>query len=373
MSTVYHCAVVFTDHSTNFTPTSRKHCTPSQRCTRWFCLCGRTARAPKLRTSLLGILVCNQTSAESISPEAVFVPVFETDHATAVPTIPLENRWRAICTLLTQKKICCFNAQALYVPIIHRLCVLEHRPLPLSKNMMDTKVGGWLLNSSASGSPEVFEFSALYEKHCQGQSRPHFAASSSAQADSGTQAVVHRLFDDVKANYILGQKLMEDLSRNGMLLSAKQIEMPTALVLSAMEVWGIALNPSSIENSVKALDSELSSLEDAAQAAAGKGPFNIASAEQVSHVLYNSLSLPKPKAAAGKKHPSVSREVLEGIKNRHDLVPLILRHRTLAKLRSTYTSSLTSLAVPDLDHAAPPRIHANFNQTAVETGRISCW
>src|SRR5262249_54831804 len=93
--------------------------------------------------------------------------------------------------------------------------------------------------------------------------------------------------------------------------------------------------------------------------------FNINSGPQLRQVLFEDLKLPSLQKTPGGE-PSTAQEVLEELAAQHRLPALLLRHRQLAKLKSTYLDAL-----PELVHPEDGRIHASFNQSVAATGRLS--
>jgi DNA polymerase-1 len=94
--------------------------------------------------------------------------------------------------------------------------------------------------------------------------------------------------------------------------------------------------------------------------------FNIRSAQQLGRILFEKLGLPTLKKTRKKTGYSTDVKVLSELARQHPLPDLILRHRFLTKLKSTYTDALLSLV-----HPATGRIHTSFNQTVTATGRLS--
>ncbi|MBE9529728.1 MAG: DNA polymerase I, partial [Proteobacteria bacterium] len=94
--------------------------------------------------------------------------------------------------------------------------------------------------------------------------------------------------------------------------------------------------------------------------------FNIRSSQQLGHILFKKLKLPVQKKTAKKTGYSTDVNVLTALADKHELPELILKHRALSKLKSTYTDALL-----DLVHPETGRIHTSYNQTVTATGRLS--
>ena len=148
----------------------------------------------------------------------------------------------------------------------------------------------------------------------------------------------------------------------------RQIELPLVEVLTSMERAGITLDEKRLAEQESTLKEELDQLEAEIHEAAG-GPFNIASPKQLQKVLFEDLELPTDGLPKTKTGVSVKAETLEELAARHPEQPLpgtILRHRSLAKLLSTYIQAL-----PQHVHPVTGRIHTDFRQTITATGRLA--
>ena len=140
------------------------------------------------------------------------------------------------------------------------------------------------------------------------------------------------------------------------------IEIPLARVLSRMENIGFAVDKEGIKSFGESLTKQINELKQEIYDAVGK-EFNINSPKQLGVALFEDLGLPcKKKTKSGY---STSADVLEGLRNEHPVVGMVLNYRTLSKLNSTYCEGLLKVIGED------GRIHSSFNQTETRTGRIS--
>jgi len=161
-------------------------------------------------------------------------------------------------------------------------------------------------------------------------------------------------------------KILESLLKELELTELMQkVEMPLVPVLMAMEMTGICVDKERLRQLSKSFEHQLEKLEDRIYSIAGQ-KFNIKSSQQLGHILFEKLKLPVQKKTRKKTGYSTDVNVLTVLADHHELPVLILRHRTLAKLKSTYTDALL-----DLMHAETGRIHTSFNQTVTATGRLS--
>lgn len=160
----------------------------------------------------------------------------------------------------------------------------------------------------------------------------------------------------------LNEILYAKICEQGMLKILRDIEIPLAEVLSSMERTGITVDVTALTEFGAQLLPQIDKLEQDICALAGH-KFNVGSPKQLSVVLFEELGLP-----AGKKRKtgySTDAETLEGIADKHPIIPLILEYRTLSKLYNTYVKGLESCVGED------GRMHTTFKQTETRTGRIS--
>jgi DNA polymerase-1 len=143
------------------------------------------------------------------------------------------------------------------------------------------------------------------------------------------------------------------------------IEVPLIPVLARMEQRGIRIDVPLLQQLSNTMGTELAALEKQIYAEAGMD-FNINSPQQLAHVLFEKLQYPAIKKTKGTKAYSTSVDVLEELAGHGYAVPqLILRHRELHKLKSTYIDALPQLVGSD------GRVHTSFNQAVAATGRLS--
>jgi DNA polymerase-1 len=141
--------------------------------------------------------------------------------------------------------------------------------------------------------------------------------------------------------------------------------MPLVPVLMRMECRGIRVDEEKLHALSKSFAKQLSEIEDEIYRLAGE-KFNIRSTQQLGTILFEKLELPVQKKTKKKTGYSTDVEVLTRLSEQHELPALILEHRTLAKLKSTYTDALIDLINPETG-----RIHTSYNQTVTATGRLS--
>ncbi|WP_298339492.1 DNA polymerase I [Ferrimicrobium sp.] len=156
--------------------------------------------------------------------------------------------------------------------------------------------------------------------------------------------------------------MLARIEAEGVVRLAKEIELPLVKVLARMEIAGVAVDLEVLDEIGAALASEAESTLVAIHALTGPS-FNPNSPKQLGTMLFDQLGLPTGKKT--KTGYSTDARVLEGLRDQHPLVGLVLRFRELDKLHSTFYEGLKAEVGKD------GRIHATFNQTVARTGRIS--
>jgi DNA polymerase-1 len=142
------------------------------------------------------------------------------------------------------------------------------------------------------------------------------------------------------------------------------IDLPLVPVLLRMEQTGVRIDPAVLNEMSSRLSVEIDNLAERIYADSGQR-FNINSPKQLGDVLFNQMNLPKPMKYGKGKVVSTAQDVLEELAENHPIAALVIEHRQLQKLKSTYLDQLPSLADAD------GRIHTTFNQVGTATGRLS--
>ena len=144
----------------------------------------------------------------------------------------------------------------------------------------------------------------------------------------------------------------------------ERIEMPVREILFRMERTGVLIDADLLRRQSRTLGERVVALEQQAYALAG-GPFNLASPRQLGEVLFERMKLPIAKKTATGQ-PSTDEEVLEALAADYPLPKVLLEHRALSKLKSTYTDKL-----PQMVNPRTGRVHTTFSQATAVTGRLA--
>jgi len=171
--------------------------------------------------------------------------------------------------------------------------------------------------------------------------------------------------EDADITLMARDVLVPGLKELGLEELMETVEMPLVPVLMRMEMRGTGVDVDRLHELSKSFEQELDALEGSIHGVAGE-VFNINSPQQLGRILFEKLQLPVQKKTKKKTGYSTDVNVLTALAEYHELPALILKHRTLAKLKSTYADALIDLVNPDTG-----RIHTSYNQTVAATGRLS--
>ncbi len=231
---------------------------------------------------------------------------------------------------------------------------------PMKNRLYDTMVASWMLNAEEGS----YGLEALAERRLNyhGIEYEEAAPKDGCLADVPVEKATRYAAEDADLTYRLYALTKPELEEAGLYKLFDEIEMPLIPILAEMEEAGIHVEASELKAYGLELDLRLKALEKQIYELVGH-EFNIASTKQLQEVLFVERKLP-----AGKKTKtgfSTDTTVLEELAALDPVPDLILKSRTLAKLKSTYVDALIELA------AKNPRIHTHFMQTGTATGRLS--
>ena len=172
--------------------------------------------------------------------------------------------------------------------------------------------------------------------------------------------------EDADVTMKLHQTLFPELEKTPTLLKLfNEIEMPLVRVLSHIERNGVLIDPQKLLAQSQEIEQRLAEVEAEVHQAAGQ-EFNLASTKQLQEILFEKLGLPVKKKTP-KGAPSTNEEVLDELAQEGHIVPkLLIEHRGLSKLKSTYTDKL-----PQMINPKTGRVHTSYHQAVTATGRLS--
>lgn len=172
--------------------------------------------------------------------------------------------------------------------------------------------------------------------------------------------------EDADVTMKLHQTLFPELEKTPTLLKLfSEIEMPLVRVLSHIERNGVLIDPQKLLAQSQEIEQRLAEVEAEVHQVAGQ-EFNLASTKQLQEILFEKLGLPVKKKTP-KGAPSTNEEVLDELAQEGHIVPkLLMEHRGLSKLKSTYTDKL-----PQMINPKTGRVHTSYHQAVTATGRLS--
>ncbi|MGM0704139.1 MAG: DNA polymerase I [Pseudomonadota bacterium] len=246
------------------------------------------------------------------------------------------------------------------------ISVLANYDITVAGSLEDTMLESYVLDSTATR----HDMDSLALKYL-GESTISFEAIAGKGAGQLTfdqvaleQAAPYAC-EDVDITLRLHHELRPRLEAEGRLAEVlERIELPLIPVLSRMERAGVALDPERLHTQSQALEARIRELESKAFELAGR-EFNLGSPKQLGQILFEEQKIPVIKKTP-KGAPSTAEAVLEELALDYPLPKVIMEHRGLAKLKSTYTDKLPRLVNPGTG-----RLHTSYHQAVTATGRLS--
>ena len=242
--------------------------------------------------------------------------------------------------------------------------VLHHQGLNLAGVVFDTMLASYVLNPEMTHN--LGDLSERYGLEIKAKSYKDLGIPKGKTiADLDIAVVADYCGLDAYATYYLVGKLKAKLAEFPQLAKLLlEVEQPLEPVLATMENTGIRLDTDYLHQFSQQLNQDLQKLEQDTYEAAGE-EFNLSSPKQLSVILFDKLGLDVRKSRKTKTGYSTNQQVLEKLRGDHPVIDNMLEHRTLAKLKSTYVDALPLLV------RNTGRVHTDFNQSVVATGRLS--
>lgn len=285
------------------------------------------------------------------------------DLLSAPPPAPQQLPLDAVLTALAPWLASAAHPKTLQNAKYDRLILLRHG-LGLDGVVMDTLLADYLRDANARhGLEELAERNFGFRPTSYSELVAKGADFSSVPIE---EAALYCGMD-VHLTWRLTPLLRAQLAALGPKLAAvlEQLELPLEPVLAAMEATGIRIDTAYLAELSTEMAASLERLETEARQAAGVD-FNLASPKQLGELLFDTLGLDRKKSRRTKTGWSTDATVLEKLEADHPVVALVLEHRTLSKLKSTYVDALPALVEPETG-----RVHTDFNQAVTATGRLS--
>ena len=244
--------------------------------------------------------------------------------------------------------------------------VLRNYDVELKGKMWDTMIAHYLIQPELRHNMDYMAEVYLHYKtiHIDELIGPK-GKSQRSMRDLSPTLVYEYACEDADITLQLKNKLEPELKKHECENLFYDIEMPLMPVLAEMEMNGVCLDTRSLAETSKQFTTRMNDIEQRIYELAGE-QFNIASPKQVGEILFDKLKIVEKAKKTKTGQYVTSEEVLQQLKNKHEIVADILEHRGLKKLIGTYIDALPKLINPRTGH-----IHTSFNQTITATGRLS--
>lgn len=244
--------------------------------------------------------------------------------------------------------------------------VLANYDIALAGVAFDTMLESYVLDSTASRH-DMDSLALKYLGH-KTTSFEDIAGKGAKQLSFNQVAVdvaAHYAAEDADITLRLHQTLWPKLETTGKLAKLLlDIEVPLIPVLSRIERDGVCIDAAMLKRQSEEIAAEIGNLVREAETIAEQS-FNLDSPKQIQEILFDKLKLPVLKKTP-KGQPSTAEDVLQDMALDYPLPRLILRYRSLAKLKSTYTDAL-----PQQINPRTGRVHTSYHQAVAATGRLS--
>ncbi|HGN1296016.1 TPA: DNA polymerase I [Proteus mirabilis] len=292
--------------------------------------------------------------------KAAYIPLRH-DYLDAPEQLPVDEVLTALKPILEDKTILKIGQNLKF-----DRGIMENEGIELNGIYFDTMLESYVLNSVSSR----HDMDTLAEKHLNHKTTTfeEIAGKGKGQLTFNQieveQATLYAA-EDADITLLLHQALYPQIEAIAPLKHVyHDIEMPLVPVLSRMERKGVLIDAQVLAMQSQEITQRLAEIEKETFALAGQ-EFNLSSPKQLQEILFEKLNLPIIKKTP-KGAPSTNEEVLEVLAHSHELPRLILEHRGLAKLKSTYTDKL-----PLMVNSKTKRVHTSYHQAVTATGRLS--
>jgi DNA polymerase I len=287
---------------------------------------------------------------------AVYVPVAHAGGAS----VPLADVIAVLKPLLEDPAIGVVAQNAKYEDVIFR-----RHGVGMANVAFDPMLASYLLRGEGRGhgldalAREILGRGTITYDEVTEKARGHQLAFGEVAVERATRYAG----EDAEIALALADAMAPAIDAAGMRPLLADVEIPLERVLAGLELTGVRVDVDLLGQMSEVYAAAIAGLAEDAYAAAGH-ELNLASPKQLQQVLFEELGLPVQRKT--KTGYSTDSEVLEQLAPLHPLPAILVEHRLLAKLKSTYLDALPRLVNP-----ATGRIHTSFNQTVTATGRLS--
>jgi DNA polymerase-1 len=319
-----------------------------------FAIDTETTSKDPMKASLVGL-------SFSMKPDEAFYIPCAHDYPEAPVQLELENVLNQLKPLLENPDV-----KKVGQNIKYDWMVLKRHGINLDGVAFDTMLASYLINPSKRAhnldqiALDFLDHKTITYKEILGKGQ-----KDASFAEIPLEKAMPYSCEDADITLMAYHVLMPLIENAGLMELYDNVELPLVPVLMNMEMAGVCVDRDKLLELSKSFEQQLEQLESMIYSIAGE-EFNIKSSQQLGRILFEKLKLPVQKKTKKKTGYSTDVNVLTVLADKHELPEIILRHRTLAKLKSTYTDALL-----DLVHPETGRIHTSYNQTVTATGRLS--
>jgi DNA polymerase-1 len=316
-----------------------------------------TTGTEAMQAELVGI------SAAVSADEGYYLPVGHLEISAGGPQVPLAGVVEALRPVLEDPSI-----EKIGHNLKYDFIVLSRYGARLAPLTFDSMLAEWLCDPASHNlGLKGLAFVRLGLEMVEIEEVIGRGKTQQTMAEVPIASVAPYAIADAQACWRLVPELEQELGAKKQTPLFGQVEMPLITVLADMEIAGVLLDRELLRRLSAELLARLVDLEAQIYKAVGHS-FNINSTQQLSKVLFDEMGL-RPRDQGRKTssgHLSTSADVLEEMRSVHPVVALILDHREISKLKSTYTDAL-----PTAIDAHTGRVHTSFSQTGSVTGRLA--
>jgi len=244
-------------------------------------------------------------------------------------------------------------------PMMTRLLAQD---MPFGGFEFDTAIAAYVIDPTGRDF-ELTSCAAKFTPYLPMPDPTPFADDDVFSALTGCDEAISALAACARAVYHMRGEMEDVLKEQGMEKLYREVELPLCRILADMQHRGMLVDEVALNDFGARLGERMAELEELIYRLAGS-EFNILSTKQLGGVLFDELGLPPVKKT--KTGYSTDIDVLEKLKDKHEIVPAVIEYRQYAKLKSTYTDGLVKVI-----SKKDGRIHSSFNQMITATGRIS--
>ena len=324
----------------------------------WFTIDTETTGLDTATAELVGVSLAYPVNAEATDFDAAYIPIAHKDKS--LPQIPLGDVLYTLRPIIEGDQIKALHNGG------YDLSLLSKYGLTFGLRTHDTMFMSYVLGGGKHGhgmdelAMRHFQYNTVKFDEVRVTELGHETFADVPILDATYYAA-----EDSYVTAALFAHLRSELKAHGLIDTYLTVDAPLMPVLADMKFYGVGFDRSSIEGIKSSLQTEIVELEREIIDMAGREVV-LGSTQDLGKLLFAELHLPshvKTKTGA----QSTGKEALEKIENEHPIIPLIQEWKEVAKLQSSFTDTLL-----EAQNKATGRIHASFNATFTNTGRLSC-